>query len=285
MIDRATGWPEAIPLKDITAESISEAVYSSWIVRFGCPLRITTDQGRQFESHLFTNLTKRLGITKIHTTAYHPQANGKIERWHRTLKSALMSRGNTEKWVNELPTVLLGLRASLRDDTEISAAELVYGTTLKLPGDFFETTKPNLDTDAFLHELREHIRNLSAVPQKQPREGKTFVHPALKTCKYVFVRCDHVTKPLTPPYTGPFKVMEHGDKYFKIMISDVIKTISIDRLKPAFIVHSNTEIQSTQPNKSQQRVTKSTLNNCNKNGNAVNNEEMRTRSGRLIISF
>ncbi|KAL0860008.1 hypothetical protein ABMA27_010323 [Loxostege sticticalis] len=294
MIDRATGWPEAVPLKDIRAESISEAVYVHWISRFGCPARITTDQGRQFESHLFSNLTKRLGISKIRTTAYHPQANGMVERWHRTLKSeptketnelSTLARGNTEKWIYELPTVLLGLRASLRDDTSISAAELVYGTTLKLPGDFFEpTTSKTLDSDTFLHNLRNHLRELSAVPRKTHTQSKIFVHPALQKCTHVFVRCDHVTKPLTPPYSGPFKVIEHGDKYFKIQKSDVIKTISIDRLKPAFLANNDTEIETTPPNKNEKHKTNIHRNISDEKDidDHKNKEVIRTRSGRQV---
>lgn len=283
IIDRATGWPEIKPLKDITAESVSRALYTHWITRFGCPSKITTDQGRQFESHLFNNLAKFLGIKKIHTCSFHPQANGKIERLHRTLKSALMARGNTENWVNDISTVLLGLRASLRDDTGISAAELVYGTPIKLPGDFFEpSTQISPESEIFLYNLRERIRKLAAVPRRQQKQDKIFVHPALGSCTHVFIRCDHITKPLTPPYAGPYKIIERGDKHFKIMISGNIKTISIDRLKPAFLVSNDSEIQYTLPNKSKECTTNSEAHKNDLNGHVNHNTSYRTRSGRLI---
>lgn len=283
MIDRATGWPEVKCLKHITAECVSKALYTHWITRFGCPAKITTDQGRQFESQLFNNLAKRLGISKIRTTAYHPQANGMIERWHRTLKSALMARGNTENWVNELPTVLFGLRASLRDDTGISAAELVYGTTLKLPGDFFEpTTLSSPESDIFLRDLRARIRNLAAVPKRPHRQENIFVHPELTTCSHVFIRCDHISRPLTPPYSGPYKVIERGDKHFKIMVSDNIKTISIDRLKPAFLVHQDSEIQYSPPHMDKECKINYDAHSNVSNDRISNNSQKRTRSGRLI---
>lgn len=95
MIDRVTKWPEIIPIKDMSAETIAEKFLENWIARYGCPIKITTDQGRQFESQLFTQLTKKLGIEKIHTTAYNPKANGQIERIHRTLKAAIMGKGAT----------------------------------------------------------------------------------------------------------------------------------------------------------------------------------------------
>lgn len=176
-----------------------------------------------------------MGIEKLRTCAYHPQANGAIERWHRSLKTALMCRGNTDHWFDELPTVLLGLRTTLRDDTKTSAAEMVYGEVIRLPGDFFKPLKQEISEDhSFLRDLRDKITKLSSIPKKELTQGKIFVHPELQNSSYVFVRTDVIQKSLTPPYTGPYKVIERNDKYFKILYGDTEKNISIDRLKPAF---------------------------------------------------
>ena len=88
-IDCFTWWPEAIPLNDISAESIAQALISGWILRYGVPTTITTDCGSQFESHLFQELSRILGIKCMRTTSYHPASNGMIERFHRQLKAAL----------------------------------------------------------------------------------------------------------------------------------------------------------------------------------------------------
>lgn len=106
IIDRCTHWPEAFPIREITANVVAKVIYDGWITRFGCPVRLTSDQNRQFESSLFQHLMKCMGIDKIRTTPYHPQSNGAVERWHRSLKVALMSRLDSKSWVEELSTVL-----------------------------------------------------------------------------------------------------------------------------------------------------------------------------------
>ncbi|GFX13175.1 retrovirus-related Pol polyprotein from transposon 412 [Trichonephila clavipes] len=90
-IDRFSCWMEAIPIPEITAEIVGRAFYEKWICRFGVPAKIVTDQGRQFEAELFRSIAAICGAKVAHTTSYHPQCNGKVERLHRTLKGAIKS--------------------------------------------------------------------------------------------------------------------------------------------------------------------------------------------------
>lgn len=243
IVDRHTGWPEAHPIKEICAETVSKAIYEVWISRFGCPIRITSDQGRQFESNLFKSLVKMLGVDKIRTTPYHPQANGAVERFHRTLKAALMAKLDHGGWIDELATVMLGIRTATRADTGISAAELTYGQTLRLPGDFYDPTdKPIDDTYDFTMKLRETIRNMRPRPNNNNSNHTIFVHPDLKTCSHVFIRSDLVKQSLQPPYEGPYKVLDRNDKVFLLQLPNRQSRISIDRLKPAYLLNSDSSM-------------------------------------------
>ena len=136
-IDRFTRWPEAIPVTDITAETIARAFIQGWISRFGVPLTVTTDKGRQFELSLWNNLMQLLGCKRIHTISYHPIANGLIELFHQQIKTSLKMHPQPASWTDSLPIVLLGIRTQLKDDLQCTTAELVYGITLRLPGEFF----------------------------------------------------------------------------------------------------------------------------------------------------
>lgn len=245
VIDRCTKWPEAIPVREITAEIVAKALYDNWIARFGCPLRISTDQGRQFESSLFNALMKKFGITRIRTTAFHPQSNGQIERWHRTLKAALMARGATTSWTDELPTVLLGLRTAIRDNGKPSPALMTYGTTLRIPSDFFVPTKSNIEDADYVRRLTETMASIAPTPARSHSTTKPFIYKDLSTCTHVFLRNDTVRAPLTPPYDGPYEVLKRYDKYFKIQLPRRTTVVSLDRLKPAYIFKEEAEERSS----------------------------------------
>lgn len=243
MVDRYTRWPEAVPISDQEAATVARAFYDTWIARFGTPLRVTTDQGRQFESYLFKQLNCLLGTTHLRTTAYHPSANGMVERLHRQLKAAIMCHQNN-RWTEALSTVMLGIRAAWKEDFQGSSAELVYGQPLRLPGEFLgiprDENSADNSTANFVKELRQHVRNLKPCEGTRHGTKKTFIFKDLATSEQVFVRHDGPKQPLQQPYDGPYRVVRRSAKTFVVNIKGRDVTVSIDRLKPAYILSDDT---------------------------------------------
>ncbi|UYV70228.1 hypothetical protein LAZ67_7002244 [Cordylochernes scorpioides] len=207
-IDRYTSWKEVVPLPDMKSETVARAFYENWIVRFGAPHTVISDQGKQFTSQLFKDLTTLCGIKLRHSTAYHPQCNGKIERLHRTIKTAIRAH-NSIKWTETLPTVLLGLRAVL--STKITTI-LCLRWYMAKPSDC-------LANSLMLLNITCMLKNLT----------------------------DRVKKPLEPPYEGPFPVLERTDKYFTLKVKGKNVTTSIDRLRPAYLLADSDNITAEHP--------------------------------------
>lgn len=249
IIDRFTRWPEAVPMPDMTAETVARSLLTNWIARFGVPSTITTDQGRQFESAIFNELMILIGADHFRTTPYHPQSNGIVERWHRTFKAAILCHEPT-RWTHHLPSILLGLRVAYKPDVKASPAELVYGSTLKIPGEFFVNDRPtNIDSES-VQLFREAMRKLRPTNTAHHSTPKTFVSKQLQTATHVFVRNDSIRPSLSHPYDGPYEVTNRKQKYFTIIIRGRRTNISIDRLKPAFTTNDNettTAAEQTQP--------------------------------------
>nr|XP_012235686.1 PREDICTED: uncharacterized protein LOC105679927 [Linepithema humile] len=230
----AKTWPEAIPLKDIEADTIANALYTHWIARFGAPRCITTDQGSQFEARLFNALKNMIGCKRVRTTAYHPQGNGMIERSHRTIKTALMCHEESN-WIDALPVVLLGIQSAYKDDIKCTPAEI--------------EEELDEDPEVFVERFREIMRKLRPTPTAHHIKDTSFVFKDLYTCTHVFLRDDTVKKPLKQPYFGPFKILERiTDRVFKIRLNaDKELVVNTERLKPAYQLQEDTNMTPETP--------------------------------------
>ncbi|XP_066982650.1 uncharacterized protein [Macrobrachium rosenbergii] len=104
------------------------------------------DRGPAFLFELRTALARLLGTTHHSTTAYNPAADGMVERFHRSLKESLMARCPPDNWKCQLPWVLFGLRTVPRANSDLSAAEKVFGESLVVPGELTIEDRDDLTT-------------------------------------------------------------------------------------------------------------------------------------------
>ena len=135
--DYYTKYVEAYALPDQTAQTVADCLVTEWICRFGVPLQILSDQGRNFESGLFQEVCKLLDMKKIRTSRYRPQTDGLVERYNRALKSMLKSFCQVEKsdWDHHLPYVMMAYRATIQESTKCTPNLLMFGRETRLPVD------------------------------------------------------------------------------------------------------------------------------------------------------
>jgi hypothetical protein len=230
-MDRTTRWVEAAQLENVSTKEVLLAFTEQWIARYGCPATVTTDRGSQFTSAEWAAFCSSIGVSHVTTTAYHPQANGIVERFHRQLKDALRSRRCGTDWSTHLPWVLLGLRSAPKDDSNTSSAECVFGAPLTLPGEFLDA--PDLPPEEFVNKVQNNtVTTQLEVRPRSYAQVTASVPKALLTAQHVYVRRDGHKPPLSPLYEGPFAVVKGGEKYFVIKMGSKEATVSIDRLKP-----------------------------------------------------
>ena len=126
-VDTASRWPEAFPIRSTTSRTIIGHLMQIF-TRWGFPLKLTSDNGPQFISSIFTKWLKDKGITHARATPYHPQANGIVERLHRTLNGVIAKTIECKgDWASVLPMALFFLRCTPNSSTGISPFLLTHG--------------------------------------------------------------------------------------------------------------------------------------------------------------
>ena len=225
------------PLPDIQAQTVADAFFFQWIGRFGVPKLVVTDGGAQFSGHIWRNLMECYGIKHQITLAYHPQENGIVERLNKSLKTSLRTQERPTGWFSYLGLVLLGLRSVVKKDLGYAPSELVYGSTLRLPGELLDphdspTIFPASD---YIQNMRQFFRNLTPVQTRDQDIANPYLSRHLDTCTHAFLRVDAGRGSLDSKYTGPHKVLERSNRAFTIDKDGITQRVTVDRIKPAFL--------------------------------------------------
>ena len=228
IVDYATRYPEAIPLKTIDAETIAEELVKVF-ARVGIPEELLTDQGSNFTSELMRQVTALLRISQIRTTPYHPQTDGVVERFNGTLKAMLrkFAREAPQSWDELLPFLLFAYREVPQASTGFSPFQLLYGRHVRGPLDIvreiWEGDQEAEPTNVLTYVLKMHDclmsmtnlvqANLTAAQEKQ----KTFYDRTAHERKFqagdqVLLLLPTSPKKLQAAWHGPYTVIRKVGK-------------------------------------------------------------------------
>ena len=158
-MDYLTKWPEVFPTSDHTAETIAHLLVDKIICRHGVPVELLSDRGPDFKSLLIREVCRLAGIKKINTSGYHPQTDGMIERFNKTLTDMLSKYAaiHGPQWDQYLDHCLFAYRMRPHSSTKRSPFELLYGREARLPTETMltlPTVTQQLDLDDYATRLR-----------------------------------------------------------------------------------------------------------------------------------
>lgn len=223
--DYFTKWMEVYAIPNQEAMTVARKLTDEMFCRFSPPDQLHSDQGKQFESELLKEICKLLQIRKTRTTPYHPQCDGLVERFNRTLLSMLATttKNHPFDWEDQLSKVCFAYNSSVHSSTGYTPFFLMFGRQAKLPIDIVYGTGENSELPASdyavhlkkgLEEAYCTVREkLSASHEHRKTHYDKRIHGRpFKDGELVWLHSTVVprgkSRKLHHPWTGPFKVME-----------------------------------------------------------------------------
>lgn len=245
--DYFTKWTEAFPMPNMEAKTVAKLIVEEVVTRFGTPRIIHSDQGRQYESELFTEMCRLLGIQKTRTTPYHPQSDGMVERFNRTLTAMLSAyvQENQRDWDTHIPYIMMAYRSAEHKSTGFTPNLLMLGRETSLPVDLMYEMPETMKEESLNHwawTLREKLErthsfvreNLETAMNRQKRyHDMKLSWERFKPGDRVFVYFPQkkigCSPKLTSFWRGPYEVLEQW--------SDVLYAVSCGRKGEKQIIH------------------------------------------------
>ena len=175
LVDYATRYPEAVPLKNIETETVAEALMDMYS-RLGIPEEVLSDLGTQFVSKCMDEVSRLLSIIRLTTTPYHPICNGLVERFNGTLKKMLRRLCNKQpcQWHRFVNPLLFAYGKAPQEATGFSPFELLNGRTVRGPVQILkelwtgDTGGTEVKTSyQYVYELRERLDNTMKIAQEE----------------------------------------------------------------------------------------------------------------------
>jgi hypothetical protein len=232
----STRFPEAIPLRNIKAQTIVKALIKFFTL-VGLPKSIQSDQGSNFMSGIFKQVMLELGIKQYQSSAYHPQSQGALERFHQTLKNMLRTYCfDTEKaWDEGVPLLLFAVRESVQESTGFSPFDLVFGLSVRGPLKLLKEKFLNQESESvnlmkYLTDFREKLHkacelagsNLATAQENMKvRYDETALDRTFQPGEEVLALLPIPGNPLQARYSGPYIVEKKcGDLNYILQTPD-----------------------------------------------------------------
>lgn len=258
-MDYFSKWPEAYAIPNQEASTVAQVLVDNLVCRFGVPLELHSDQGRNFESRVFQELCHLLGITKTRTTPLHPQSDGMVERFNRTMEqflSKVVERHQTD-WDKHLPLFLMAYRAAIHETTGQTPAKVVLGRELRLPCDLVfgsAGTSNEEGATSYVENLRESLlithqlvrqrMNIASDRMKaryDVRANPRQFNEGDLVWLYNPQRKKGLSPKLSPSWEGPYRIVKRiNDVVYRIQRSprSKMKVVHLNRLSE---YHGNVE--------------------------------------------
>uniref|UniRef100_A0A8C5PIZ8 Integrase catalytic domain-containing protein n=1 Tax=Leptobrachium leishanense TaxID=445787 RepID=A0A8C5PIZ8_9ANUR len=232
IMDYATRYPEAIPLRQTSAKNIAKELLQVFS-RVGIPKDLLTDQGTPFMSRVTKELCKLFKVTHLRTSVYHPQTDGLVERFNKTLKSMLKKVVDKDgkNWDYLLSHLMFAIREVPQSSTGYSPFELLYG---RHPRGLLDIAKETWEGEKTPHKsIIEHISQMQDritvvmpivkehLAQSQAAQQRIYNRDA-RVCIFspgdrVLVLVPTVESKFLAKWQGPFEVIERvGEVNYKI---------------------------------------------------------------------
>ena len=240
-MDYLTKWPEVFATADQTAPTIARLLIEEIISRHGVPSQLLSDRGPSFLSCLVLEVCSVLGIQKLNTSAYHPQSDGLVERFNRTLTDMLAKTARPGiDWDTQLPYVLFAYRATVQASTAESPFFLLYGRDPRLPTELLlslpvERTHRQLDNykSRMMQDMSEAWTRAKKMIEKAQKKQKTQHDKRSKNANFQVGDRVYVFMPamksgpahkLACPYRGPYRIVELYSNGAEVLLIDKPKT-------------------------------------------------------------
>ena len=225
IIDHCTGFGEAYALPSKTSRAVWEKLSREFLPRHGFPDVCITDRGLEFGAKALSDYLKALGIDHRQTTCFHPQANGKCERYNSTLKGIItrLINNTRDSWEDQLGPALMAYNNSVSVSTGHTPYFLHFGRRARLP--IARLLKRDALLDTRLHDVAEALRHAS----EATRESR--IHNRERLARQANTGDLHVGDTVVVKANQPLTLTSHWDPNF---------TVTKTRGKVIWVVHQQT---------------------------------------------